>query len=108
MWLVRSILVFLAIGAVLVFAISNVDQKVTVVLFTRSYPGLSLNLVLLVAALFGAAACFAVMLVREFALRTQLRRVRREKMRLDDELLALRNLPLSTLQPGQRPRAPGR
>jgi hypothetical protein len=92
-----------------VFAISNVDQRVDVVLFTRTYKGLHLNLVLLVAALLGAAICFAVMLVREFSLRTNLRRLRRDNLRLDDELVALRNLPLSGLRPpAERPRGPGR
>jgi uncharacterized integral membrane protein len=104
MWLVRSILVFLAIGAVLVFAIANVDQKVNVVFFTRTYADLYLNLVILIAALIGAAVCFAVMLLREFALRGTLRRLRRDNMRLDAELLALRNLPLTGLQTSDRPR----
>jgi uncharacterized integral membrane protein len=98
-WLVRSVLAFLGIGAVLVFAISNVDQKVDrIVVFTRSYENISLNLVLLWAALLGAAVCFAVMILREFALRAALRNLRRENMRLDDELVALRNLPLAGLQ----------
>jgi len=107
-WLVRSVLVFLGVVLVLIFAITNVEQKVTVVFFTHTYENLSLNLVLLVAMLVGAAICFAVMLVREFSLRTSLRRLRRENMRLDDELVALRNLPLSGLQPpGDKPRPPG-
>jgi uncharacterized integral membrane protein len=106
-WLVRSVLVFLGVVAVLVFAITNVDQKVTVVFFTRTYENLYLNLVLLVAALVGAAICFAVMIVREITLRATLRRLRRENMRLDDELVALRNLPLAGLQPsGEKPRPP--
>jgi uncharacterized integral membrane protein len=104
-WLVRSILLFLGIVAILVFAISNVDQRASVVIFTRTYPNLHLNLVLLVAALLGAAVCFAVMIWREVGLRAMVRRMRRENMRLDDELVALRNLPLSGLQaPPERPR----
>jgi uncharacterized integral membrane protein len=99
MWLVRSVVAFLGVGAVLVFAISNVDQKVTrIVIFTRTFENISLNLVLLWAALLGAAVCFTVMILREFALRAALRGLRRENMRLDDELVALRNLPLAGLQ----------
>ncbi len=99
MWLVRSVLVFFGVGAVLFFAISNVDQKVgRIVVFTRTFENLSLNLVLLWAVLLGAALCFAVMIWREFALRAALRALRRENMRLDDELVALRNLPLAGLQ----------
>ena len=107
MWLVRSILVFGGIVAILVFAISNVDQRANVVVFTRTYQNVHLNLALLLAALFGAAICFAVMIWREVALRALLRRARRENMRLDDELVALRNLPLSGLQsPPNRPHGP--
>ena len=107
MWLVRSVVAFLGIGAVLVFAISNVDQRVgRIVVFTRSFDNISLNLVLLWAGLLGAAVCFAVMILREFALRAALRTQRRENMRLDDELVALRNLPLAGLQnPADGPRA---
>lgn len=105
MWLVRSILAFAAIGAVLVFAISNVDQKVTVVFFTRTYQGIHLNVVLLVAGLVGAAVCFAIMIWREIGLRTTLRKLRRESLRLDDELVALRNLPLAGLRPPAAPPA---
>ena len=104
MWLVRSILVFAGVAAVLAFAISNLDQKVTVVFFTRTYRDVHLNLVLFCAALLGAALCFAVMIFREFTLRALLRKLRRETARLEDELLALRNLPLAGLG---APRAPG-
>ena len=104
MWLVRSVLVFAGIVAVLAFAIANLDQKVTVVLLTHTYRDVHLNLVLLCAALFGAALCFAVMIFREFSVRTSLRRARRENIRLEDELVALRNLPLTGLQAPSAPR----
>jgi len=106
-WLVRSVVVFLGIVALLVFAISNVDQRASVVVFTHTYQNVHLNLALLIAALLGAAFCFAVMIWREVGLRSQLRHVRRENLRLDDELVALRNLPLSGLQsPPDRGRGP--
>ena len=111
MWLVRSVLIFAGIVAVLAFAIGNVDQKVTVHLLWRTYESVYLNLVLLCAFLFGAAICFAVMVFREFSLRVTVRRLQRDNMRLDDELTALRNLPLASLQPPQekpRPRATDR
>ncbi len=98
MWLVRSILVFVAIVAVLVFAIGNVEQRTTVRVFTKTYETVHLNLVLLCAVFFGAAVCFLVMIFREFGLRNANRKLRRENMRLDDELNALRNLPLSGIE----------
>ena len=108
MWLVRSIGLFAGIVVLIAFAISNVDQRVTLQFFGRTYPPQSLNLVLLVAALFGAAVCFAVMVWREFTLRTALRNLRRESRRLDDELVALRNLPLAGLQSDSTARRPVR
>jgi len=101
-WLLRSILAFAGLGAVMMFAISNIDQRVDVVVFTRTYHDVYLNLVLLCAGLVGAAICFAIMIVREFALRASLRRARRDNVRLDQELMALRNLPLAGVLPGDR------
>ena len=104
MWLVRSILVFAGVAAVLYFAISNIGETATVHLFTVTYEKVPLNLVLLCAAIFGACLCFLVMIFREFSLRTSQRRLRRDNMRLDDELTALRNLPLAGLEPPEKPR----
>ena len=97
MWLVRSVLVFAVVVLVLVFAIGNVGNTTTLRLFTRTYIDVNLNLVLLGAVLFGAATSFFIMIFREFALRSIIRKTRRDNMRLDDELTALRNLPLSGL-----------
>jgi uncharacterized integral membrane protein len=97
MWLVRSVLIFAIIVAVLVFAIGNVGNMTTLRLFTKTYLDVNLNLVLLGAVLFGAATSFFIMIFREFALRSLIRKLRRDTMRLDDELTALRNLPLSGL-----------
>ena len=97
MWLVRSVLIFAVIVLVLVFAIGNVGNTTTLRLFTKTYIDVNLNLVLLGAVLFGAATSFFIMIFREFALRSIIRKLRRDNMRLDDELTALRNLPLSGL-----------
>jgi uncharacterized integral membrane protein len=105
-WLLRSVLAFGGLCAVTIFAFSNLDQRVDVVVFTRTFHDLYLNLVLLCAALVGAAICFAVMIVREFEVRAALRRARRENVRLDDELVALRNLPLSGVLPPEKSRGP--
>jgi len=101
MWLVRSVLVFTVVVLVLVFAIGNVGNTTTLRLFTRTYIDVNLNLVLLGAVLFGAATSFFIMIFREFALRSVIRKLRRSNMRLDDELTALRNLPLSGLSERQ-------
>jgi len=97
MWLIRSVLIFGIIVTVLVFAIGNVGNTTTLRLFTRTYVDVNLNLVLLGAVLFGAATRFFIMIFREFALRSVIRKLRRTNLRLDDELTALRNLPLSGL-----------
>jgi uncharacterized integral membrane protein len=105
MWLVRSVLVFAVIVGVLVFAIGNVEHRTTIRLFTQTYYNVHLSLVVLSAAVFGAAFCFLVMIFREFSLRSMIRKLRRENMRLDDEVTALRNLPLSGLPQGGPPNA---
>ncbi|MFQ5599337.1 MAG: lipopolysaccharide assembly protein LapA domain-containing protein [Candidatus Krumholzibacteriia bacterium] len=103
MWLVRSLLIFVAVAAVLAFAIVNVDHRTSLTLFTRTHQDLPLNVVLFCAALFGALVVFLLMVFREIALRATIRRLRRDSSRLDDELTALRNLPLSGLESSQEP-----
>lgn len=98
MWVVRSIAGFLVIVAILVFAIGNVENRTDVRLFTKTYSGVHLNLILLIATLLGAGITFLVMAFREISLRAANRKLRRETLRLDDELTALRNLPLSGIQ----------
>ena len=98
MWLVRSLLVFVVVAAVLALAIVNVEHRTSLTLFTRTYEDLALNVVLFCAILFGAALVFLWMLFREFALRSEIRKLRRDYMRLDDEITALRNLPLAGLE----------
>ena len=97
MWLVRSFLVFVVVAAVLALAIVNVEHRTALTLFTRTYESLPLNVVLFCAVLFGAALIFILMVFREFSLRSEIRRLRRENLRLDDEITALRNLPLAGL-----------
>lgn len=105
MWLVRSLLLFIAIAAILAFAIVNRDHRTSLTLFT-STDDWNLNVVLFCAAIVGALITFLAMVFREFALRTSIRRLRRENLRLDDELTALRNLPISGLEAAQRSGTP--
>ena len=105
MWLVRSLLVFVVVASVLALAIVNVEHHTTLTLFTRTYQNLALNVVLFCSMLGGAILVFVIMIFREFTLRQEMRRLRRENMRLDDEITALRNLPLAGLDAGKD--APG-
>ena len=97
MWIVRSFLVFVVVAAVLALAIVNVEHRTTLTLFTRTYINLPLNVVLFCAVLFGAVLVFLLMVFREFSLRAEIRKLRRDNLRADDELTALRNLPLAGL-----------
>jgi uncharacterized integral membrane protein len=96
-WLVRSLLVFVVVASVLALAVVNVEHHTSLTLFTRTYQNLALNVVLFCAMLCGAILVFGLMVFREFALRNEIRRLRRENLRLDDEITALRNLPLAGL-----------
>ncbi len=97
MWLVRSLLVFVVVASVLALAIVNVEHHTALTLFTRTYQNLALNVVLFCSMLCGAGLVFVLMVFREFSLRSEIRRLRRDNLRLDDELTALRNLPLAGL-----------
>ena len=102
-WLVRILLVFAALASVLYFAVANVAHSTSITILARTYDNLAINIVLFCAALFGAVVAFLGMVWREFELRANLRKLRRENMRLDDELRALRNLPLAGLEQTKEP-----
>lgn len=100
MWLVRVLLLFVVVALVITFTTANVQHHTSLTLL-RTYDNLPLPAVLLGAMLGGAILVFVVMVFREFTLRQEMRRLRRDNLRLDDEITALRNLPLAGLDAGK-------
>jgi len=100
-WLIRSLIILIGVICFLWIGMSNADQRVHFRLFTHDYPDLSLNLLMLVVFAAGMVFSFLISLVSEFQLRSQLKSQRKECRRLQDELAALRNLPLEEGEGGE-------
>jgi uncharacterized integral membrane protein len=90
---------YLLLGAALaIFVYSNFDQQV-VVYFTSSLRTVEipLSLALFGAVLVGFLVAVLLALADQFRLRSRLRQLRRANEKLESELEALRNLPLTSL-----------
>lgn len=94
MWLLRSVIILIGVIAFLWIGMANADQRVHFRFFAYDYPNLSLNLLLLIVFAAGMVFSFLIALVNEFNLRGLLRSERKKCRRLEEELAALRNLPL--------------
>lgn len=94
MWIVRWLLVAIVMILMLGFFIQNQTQTVTVHYLKWQSPSLPLYLVIFISFCFGLVVWFLVAVFREVQMRSELRRYRRENRRLQEELMALRSLPL--------------
>ncbi len=94
MWLIRSLIILVGVIAFLWLGMSNADQHVHFKFFTKDFENLSLNLLMLIVFAAGMVFSFLISLVTEFQLRSALGRQKRECRRLENEIAALRNLPL--------------
>jgi len=93
-WFVRSILILAGVIAFLWLGMENADQTINFTFFTRVYPGLNLNFLLLLVFVSGMVFSFLISVINELHLRRQLSQARRELTRMDREISALRSLPL--------------
>lgn len=94
MWFIRSFLILVGVIAFLWLGMENADQTVNFTFFTKEYPGLKLDVLMLFVFVSGMVFSFVISLVNELALRRQLSQTRRELTRMDREIAALRSLPL--------------
>lgn len=94
MWLFRSIVILVGVIAFLWIGMSNADQNVDFSFFNKEYPGLSVNMLMLLVFAAGMVFSFLILVFSEFQLRHTIGRQRKEIVRLERELAALRNLPL--------------
>ncbi len=94
MWFIRSFLILVGVIAFLWLGMENADQTVDFTFFTKVYPGLNLNFLLLLVFVSGMVFSFLISVINEIALRRQLTQARRELIRMDREIAALRSLPL--------------
>lgn len=103
MWFIRSLIILVGVVAFLWVGMNNADQRVDFKFFHKEFLGLNLNLLLLLVFAVGMVFSFAIWVLNEFTLRSQIGRHRREISRLERELAALRSLPLedSDRPPGE-------
>ncbi|UCH82867.1 MAG: LapA family protein [Candidatus Latescibacterota bacterium] len=94
MWLIRSIVILVGVIAFLWLGTSNADQRVDFSFFNQHYPGLGLNMLMLVVFAAGMLFSFLILVPSEFHLRHTIGRQQKDIVRLERELAALRNLPL--------------
>ncbi len=94
MWFIRSFLILVGVIAFLWLGMENADQTVDFTFFTKLYPGLNLNFLMLLVFVSGMVFSFLISVINEVALRRQLAQTRRELTRMDREIAALRSLPL--------------
>ena len=94
MWFIRSFLIMRGVIAFRWIGMENADQTVNFTLFTKPYPGLKLDVLMLFVFVSGMLFSFVISLLNELALRRQLTQHRRELTRMDREIAALRSLPL--------------
>ena len=94
MWLIRSVIILVGVLAFLWLGMNNADQTVDFRFFNQIFPALPVNLLMLVIFAAGMVFSFLIFIFSEFQLRNKNSRQRREVVRLQRELAALRNLPL--------------
>ena len=100
MWFVKMFFILALFIAVIGFAILNLSEHVTVQL----YPGRSgtydvqLVVALFVAFVAGMFTWFLVSLVRDLKIRRETGRLKRQMRLMEQELTALRNLPLEDVK----------
>ena len=94
MWFIRSLFIMVGVIAFLWLGMENAGESVDFTFFTRHYPGLSLDFLMLLVFVSGMIFSFLIAVVNEVNLRRQLAQARRDVARVNREVASLRSLPL--------------
>jgi uncharacterized integral membrane protein len=94
MWILRWFFIAVIMIVVLAFALQNLEQRTVVRFWNWQSAELPIILVLFEAFVVGLLVWFLVAIFHELQLRSEIRRIRKEHRKLQEELTALRNLPL--------------
>ena len=107
MWIVRWILIAVVIVLILLFSLQNQEQRVSVNIGYWTSPDMPLYFALFIAFVIGLFVWFIVASFQILQLKSHIKSCRRDNKKLQDELTALRNLPLEETeekpQPGEQP-----
>ena len=99
MWFIRALIILIGVISLLWLGMQNAGEKVDFRFFTRDFLDLDLNLFMLLVFVAGMVFSFLIAVVSEVQLRSRMAQHRREAIRLERELAALRNLPLDDAEP---------
>jgi len=94
LWFIRSIVVIIGIVAIVWLGTKNAGTKVSFYLFTKTFENVELNLILVVTFITGMLFWAVFSWIKEAQLRLGLRRANKKIQSLEEEVSALRNLPL--------------
>ena len=94
MWILKWLGIALLLIVMLGFSIMNIGQQVDINLFFWQFEEGPLILVIFEAFIAGMLVWFLIAFINELKLRADLRNARRESEELQEELQALRNMPL--------------
>ncbi len=100
MWFIRSLVIMVGVIAFLWLGMENAGETVDFTFFTRRYPALSLDFLMLLVFVSGMVFSFLISVVNEMNLRRQLAQARRDVARVNREVASLRSLPLDDAETG--------
>ena len=103
MWMVRWILIAVVIVLILLFSLQNQEQRVSVNIGYWTSPEIPLYFALFVAFVIGLVVWLIVASFQILQLKSRIKSHRRENKKLQDELTALRNLPLEETEETPQP-----
>ncbi len=94
MWIVRGIVILIGAMALLWLGTKNAGTTIDFHLFTRTFVDTELNIILVVTFIAGMLVWAVGSWIREIQLTLRLAKSKKTIQRLEQELSALRNLPL--------------
>ena len=92
MWILKRLFLILVVAIILLLGVFNAAERVNVDLGFVEYPESPLSLVMVIFFLLGAIFHYIYAIGREFALRAEIRRLKKGSEGLSRELRDLRNL----------------
>jgi uncharacterized integral membrane protein len=97
MWLARTLIPAVFVIILLGFAFVNPTQTVDVDLLFKTYFDVQLTVVVLLSVILGMALMLSLSVYHDIKIRSQMRRLRSDKMKIEEELITLRTTPLEGL-----------
>jgi len=97
MWLARTMIPAVFVITLLGFAFLNPTQTVDLNLMFKRYYDIQLTVVVLLSVILGMALMLSLSVYHDIKMRSQMRRLRSDKMKFEEELVTLRTTPLEGL-----------